>query len=322
LTVVDGQGKDATTRGVACGIPPLVEKTVSLYVVGQWGGDNMAVGGAAFANAAASMQQRSSTLSAKFARANGLGDVVGGAWASCAMLSRAILARMVPKGAACRAHSAQMLRIAASMGSGGIIGTIKRLSSAQRCFAVASSWRCLSLANTGLGNAKSVNTPAHSAANSDSANAAARSTHSWQRCSVVKAFSRAAVSWGHHLLACWPMLSPTWLPCDNVAHWPRWPMLLPGNVAWWPFWPTLSPVRLSHGDVTCQLHWQTLSPVRLPLGNIACWPCWPMLLPMWPPRGDVVCWQETLLQTLQPAPLTPGSIVSWPVPFLPMPQRV
>jgi hypothetical protein len=58
-------------------------------------------------------------------RDNGCGQVVnGGARALFAMLSHAILARMVSRGAASRAHSAQMRRIAASTGSNGSTGTI------------------------------------------------------------------------------------------------------------------------------------------------------------------------------------------------------
>jgi hypothetical protein len=49
------------------------------------------------------------------------------------------------RGAARRAHSALMRQIAASMGSGGITGTIMRSLSAWHCFAAASSWCCLSL---------------------------------------------------------------------------------------------------------------------------------------------------------------------------------
>ncbi len=40
---IDGQGDGAMTRGDACGLPPMVERTVPTYVVGWVGDDNMAV---------------------------------------------------------------------------------------------------------------------------------------------------------------------------------------------------------------------------------------------------------------------------------------
>ncbi len=75
--------------------------------------------------------------------------VIGGARASCAMLSRAILARMVSKGAARRAHSACMRQIATSTWSGGSTSAIMQFASARHCCAAASSWHRLSLANAG-----------------------------------------------------------------------------------------------------------------------------------------------------------------------------
>ncbi len=84
----------------------------------------------------------------------GYGEVViGRAGASCTMLLRAILARMASRGAARRVHSAQMHRIAVSMGSGGITSTIMHSLSPRRYFASTSSWCRLSLANAGAADA-------------------------------------------------------------------------------------------------------------------------------------------------------------------------
>jgi hypothetical protein len=45
-TVVDGQDNGATTKDFAQRLPPMVERTASLYVVGRWGVGDTAVGGA------------------------------------------------------------------------------------------------------------------------------------------------------------------------------------------------------------------------------------------------------------------------------------
>ncbi len=41
-TVVDGQSNGATKRGVTCGLPPMVERTMPTYEVGQVGDDDTA----------------------------------------------------------------------------------------------------------------------------------------------------------------------------------------------------------------------------------------------------------------------------------------
>jgi hypothetical protein len=46
LTIVGGRGNGATTRGVTCGLPPMVERAAPTYEVGQVGDDDTAVGAA------------------------------------------------------------------------------------------------------------------------------------------------------------------------------------------------------------------------------------------------------------------------------------
>ena len=46
MTVVDGQDNGAMTKDFAQRLPPMVERTASLYVVGRWGVGNTAVRGA------------------------------------------------------------------------------------------------------------------------------------------------------------------------------------------------------------------------------------------------------------------------------------
>jgi hypothetical protein len=130
--------------------------------------------------------------------------VVGRACASCVMSWRSILARIASRGAARRAHSTQMRRIAALTGFGGSTGAIMRLLSERCCFLTVSSWRCLSSTKASLGNAESANTVVRFAANTNFANAAVHSDDSPQchlHASLANAFSRAVVSWGRHFSA-------------------------------------------------------------------------------------------------------------------------
>jgi hypothetical protein len=94
-------------------------------------------------------------------------------------------------------HSTRMCQIAALMGPGGSTGTITRLLFAWHCF-LAVSWRRLSLANAGLGNAESAITAVCSAANANFANAAVHSADSRQshsHASSSNAFSCVVALW-------------------------------------------------------------------------------------------------------------------------------
>jgi hypothetical protein len=87
--------------------------------------------------------------------------------------------------------------IATSTGSGGIFSAIMRLSSARHCFAAASSWRCLSLANAGAADAvascvqmaASLSLADAVAGNAKSADTKARSVNKEQRCSLASTVS-------------------------------------------------------------------------------------------------------------------------------------
>ncbi len=159
--------------------------------------------------------------------------VVSGARALCAMLSRQILARMALRGAVRRAHSTQMRRIAPLTGTSGSTSTITRLSSARHCFLVVSSWRAhpwpmpdWAMPNLPIPRFALQPTP----------------TSLTPQC-VWRTLRKVAC------MRCWPMLSPAWwtcgniacLPCCDVAHWRRRPMFYP--------------VRPSCGNVACQ-EWQ------------------------------------------------------------------
>ncbi len=130
--------------------------------------------------------------------------ILSGACASCAMLLRSILARMASRGAARRAQSAQMRRIATLMGLGNSTGAITCSSSTRRYILVVFSWCRLSLANAVLGNNKSAGTAVCSAANANFTNAAvhlADSRQSHLHALSANAFSHVAALWGRHLFA-------------------------------------------------------------------------------------------------------------------------
>jgi hypothetical protein len=65
-TIVNGQGAGATMRGVACGLPPMVERTMPTYEVGRLGDDDVAVraaeGGIIGAEASSSKGGNTSTV--------------------------------------------------------------------------------------------------------------------------------------------------------------------------------------------------------------------------------------------------------------------
>ncbi len=139
-------------RNVAQGLPPMLERTVPTYDVGQGEVDNMAIGGSKV--------------------------VIGRAGTLCVMVLCAILARMASRGTVCRAHSAQMHRIAASTGLSSITGAIMPSSSARRWCEAASSWPRLSSANAGAADAvasRARMAVSFSSANAESADIAARS---------------------------------------------------------------------------------------------------------------------------------------------------
>jgi hypothetical protein len=78
-----------------------------------------------------------------------------------------------------------------------------RSSSERRCFLVVSSWRRLSFAKAGSGNAESADTVVCSTANAGFTDAAEQSADSRQRCShasSANAFSRAVVLWQRYFL--------------------------------------------------------------------------------------------------------------------------
>ncbi len=203
------------------------------------------------------------------------GVVVGGAQALWAMLLHSILARMASRGAAHRAQSALMHRLAASMGSGGITGAIKCSSSARHCSVADSSWRRLSLANTGSGKAKSADTTACTTANADSA---ARTTNKEQRSSLASAISpniaqQSAAFWQQHSLARVPstntaaQFANSWRlhsAADTNLPMLQRILLTLGDIAPWRCQPILSLPQPSYGNIACRPHWPTLSPMWLP----------------------------------------------------------
>ncbi len=242
--------------------------------------------------------------------AAGCGEVVvGGARALCVMSLCSISARMASRGAARRAHSTQMCRIAALPGSGGSTGAITHLSSAWCYFLAVSSWRRLSLANAISPNVaprsasfwrrrssarvifpdtagQSTNSwQLCSTADTDSTNAAAHAADSWRRCDLASSandFSCAAVLWQLSCRPCRPTLFSAWPPHGNVA---------PRSM---PFPPTLQHAVPSCDNVA---PWQAPVPpmlqlVWLPHGSVAPWraPVPPTLQLVRPPRDDVTPW--------------------------------
>ncbi len=178
----------------------MVARTASLYIVGRWGVGNTAVGGAEGGIVKA---EALSSSSARISSPN---------------------AAQLPK----PSSMAWILAMTAS-------------TRAKRGAAYASNCHATLL----------LSSLCSSLASAFVAKVVARSANSWQRCTLVallaNALSRAA-AWGRSLasaarpldVACWPhwpMLSPAWPSCGDVA---------PRRV---PSWPTSQPVLPPHGNV-------------------------------------------------------------------------
>jgi hypothetical protein len=123
------------------------------------------------------------------------------------ILLHAISARMASIEAAHRVHSAGIHQIVASTGPGGISSTIIRSSSTQRCFAVDSYWRHLSVANAGAADA--VVSRVRTATSLPLANAVAGNAKS---ANITKSI---VAPWPAPFL---PMLHSNLLPPGNNAH--------------------------------------------------------------------------------------------------------
>jgi hypothetical protein len=208
--------------------------------------------------------------------------VVSGARASCAMSLHSILARMASRGAARRAHSTQMRRIAVLPGLGGSTGAITCLSSARRCFlwfppGATYPWP----------------TPAWAMTNPLIPRLAPWLTPILQLAPPTKSG-----------VAPWPAPFPPTLRCV--------PPLFGNNACW----QELSPPTLQ-GDPPTLGNFvprptpalPTLQHLQPTLGNIATWRCWPTLFLARPPHGNVAPWSTPFLPKLQTLP-TP------PTPFL------